>query len=105
MKGGENITFPTAIFSAGNLKFYPTFHAEDRATFRMRICGGYVTYHTHFLCRNGTFCQQKMCSTYDISCCITSAISLTKFSFNNIILTCHTNKNNAQETAIVKLIS
>ena len=42
MKGGENITFPTAIFSAGNLKFYPTFHAEDRATFRMRICGGYV---------------------------------------------------------------
>ena len=42
MKGGENITFLTAIFSAGNLKFYPTFHAEDRATFRMRICGGYV---------------------------------------------------------------
>ena len=42
MKGGENITFPTAIFSAGNLKSYPTFHAEDRATFRMRICGGYV---------------------------------------------------------------
>ena len=33
MKSGENITFPTAIFSAGNLKFYPTFHAEDRATF------------------------------------------------------------------------
>ena len=37
MKDGENITFPTAIFSAGNLKFYSTFHAEDRATFRMRI--------------------------------------------------------------------
>ena len=43
------MTFPTAIFSAGNLKFYPTFHAEDRATFWMRICGRYMSSILHIL--------------------------------------------------------